>query len=281
MSANEVDHSERHAGCRALRDHARADGVSHPNNLPFLFIPENAESAVLLVHGFTASPEEMRLLGAHLANIGLAVLAVRLPGHGTSPKDLAHRRWEEWFSAVENGYQILTEQFRRVYGAGLSTGSLLLVALTLKYRIDGLVLLSPYLRVKHRLAGYAGWLRHIRPYHTSSKNAEPSPFYYHRRPVAGVHQINRLIKFIRPRLGLCTAPVLAINGQGDRTVNVKSGQRLVEHLGSTVKIYQCYGSEIPHVLTAPQNPLYREMFDLIGHYILELDHPEEFIPRDI
>ena len=63
MTANDDDHSERHAGCRALRDHARADGVLHPNNLPFLLIPEKAESAVLLVHGFTASPEEMRLLG--------------------------------------------------------------------------------------------------------------------------------------------------------------------------------------------------------------------------
>ena len=276
MTTPVADISEDDPGCRALRERARAEGVSHPENLPFMLVPEQAHLAVLLVHGFTASPQEMRLLADHLTHNGMAVLAVRLPGHGTTPKDLARRSWEEWAAAVAEGHKLLTEKFQKVYGVGLSTGCLLLVARAQQEPFDGLVLLSPYLRVKHRLAAYAGWIRHLRPYHDAPKSTEPSPFYYHRRPVAGVHQINRLVKHLVPRLASCTAPVLAINGEDDQTVEIATGQELVTKLGSSVKIYQRYGPDVPHVLTSEQNPFFRENFNLVVAFIKELDEPGEF-----
>lgn len=275
MNRTGIDHSETHPGCRSLREQARDDGVVHSDNLPFLLIPEQAHIATLLVHGFTASPHEMRLLASHLTSVGHAVLAVRLPGHGTSPKDLAHRRWEEWASAVAEGHRLLAEDFSQVYGVGLSTGSLLLVNQAVQSRLNGMVLLSPYLKVKHRLAGYAGWLRYLRPYHEGLAESVPSPTYYTRRPVAGVHQINRLVRHLRPRLAQCTTPTLAINGEGDRTVDITTGRQLVEQLASPVKIHQCYGQDVPHVLTSEQNPLYQEMFEMIERFIKELDEPGE------
>ncbi len=111
------------------RQLALAEGVGAAENLPFFLAPDGAGAAVLLVHGFSATPWEMRSLAEHLCARGYACLAVRLPGHGTTPEDLAKRRWEEWLACAADGYDHLAGRFARVYAAGLSTGALLLLAL--------------------------------------------------------------------------------------------------------------------------------------------------------
>lgn len=251
---------------------ARAEGVGDPGNLPF-FLPAvpGDGAAVLLVHGFTATPWEMRPLGEFLAARGLACLAVRLPGHGTTPEDLAGRRWEEWQAAVDSGYRRLSEHFPRVYAAGMSTGSLLLLTLARHQPLPGLVLLSPYLRMQHRLAPLAGWLRHLRPYQKVVVDAADLGRYYDRRPLNGVHQINRLLEALAPHLGEVTAPVLAVQGEGDRTVDLDSGRELLARLGSTVIVHQRLGPEAPHVVVGAGNPHRDTAFDLIGRFLGELE----------
>ena len=59
------------------------------------------------MHGFTATPWEVRPFAEALAESGYVALGVRLPGHGTRPEDLARRRYEEWLAAVEEGYGLL------------------------------------------------------------------------------------------------------------------------------------------------------------------------------
>jgi carboxylesterase len=250
---------------------AEADRVSDDGNLPFYLEPPGAVAAVLLVHGFTATPWEMRPLADDLRARGFASLAVRLPGHGTSPEDLAARRWEEWLDAVVRGYDLLAGHHPRVYAAGLSTGSLLVLALAGERQPAGLVLLSPYLRIRHRLAPFAGWLRFFYPYQQRLVTGPEARYYYARRPVAGVHQINRLQRALWPRLATIRVPVIAIHGEGDRTIDIDSGRRLVERLGSKVRVYERLGPEVPHVLTGAENPQRETVFDLIGNFLGELE----------
>ena len=54
---------------------------------------------IVLVHGFLASPAELRELGEKLAARGHAVIGVRLAGHGTSPWDLRDRSWQDWLES--------------------------------------------------------------------------------------------------------------------------------------------------------------------------------------
>lgn len=267
------DCSETHPDCLALRHEALCQGVDVQDNLPFMLCPPNAETAVLLVHGFTATPWEMRDLADFLADAGMASLAVRLPGHGTTPEDLSGRRWEEWLAAVVEGHSILRKEFSSVYGMGMSTGCLLLLAATSKQPLNGLVLFSPYLRVLHRLAPYVGWLRWILPYHAKGEEESPQKRYYQRRPVAGIHQINRLIKQVRRQLPKICCPVLAFNGEGDQTVDIDSGCDLVSLMGSSVKIHERYGPDVPHVLTAEDNPCREPMFVQARHFVQQLEKP--------
>ena len=237
---------------------------------PFFLQAGPASPAALLVHGFTANPEEMREIAEYLHGRGTTCLAVRLPGHATNPEDLAGRTWEEWLEAVEQGFLFLSEFSDRIYGVGMSTGSLLLLALAMKQDPAGLVLCSPYLKVQHRLAAHAGWLRYFRPYHMSPRT-ETRAGYYNKRPLAGVHQINRLIRLVKRHLRDITVPVLAMNGAGDATIEIDSGRQLYAELGSELKIYLRFGPEAPHVLTGRENPHQESVFALTHWFIRALE----------
>lgn len=274
---NPFDYSDTHSACQSLRLESRTQGVSEQDNLPFMLHPPGAKIAVLLVHGFTATPWEMRLLADFLADAGIASLAVRLPGHGTSPEDLAGRRWEEWSDAILDGYQILSNDFQIIYGMGMSTGCLLLLNMARTKPLNGLVLFSPYLSVLNKLAVYAGWLQWLRPYHKKSSDEGLNERYYNRRPLAGIHQINRLLKTVRHQLPNIVCPVLAFNGEGDQTVDIDSGRLLVDRLGSAIKIHQQYGPEVPHVLTREENPCREAMFIQAVNFIQELESPSSVL----
>ena len=268
-----IDCSDIHPGALELRRTSSRQGVGEPDNLPFMLCPPGAKTAALLVHGFTGTPWEMRLLGEHLAKSGIASLAVRLPGHGTSPKDLAGRRWEEWYDAALEGYQILTSEFPSIYGMGMSTGCLVLLAMARANPLSGLALFSPYLRIQHWLAPYAGVLRWVRSYQVKAEGDRQDKHYYHRRPIAGIHQINRLLRVVRGQLSQVNCPVLAFNGEGDVTVDIASGRQLVDSLGSAVRIHLKYGPDVPHVLTREENPCHQAMFAQATRFVQELESP--------
>ena len=77
---------------------------------------------VLLMHGYSASPAEMRPLAHFLHAQGLTVYVVRLRGHGTSPYDLHTRTWQDWYEAVLRGYSCLQAWSRWQFAGGMSTG---------------------------------------------------------------------------------------------------------------------------------------------------------------
>ena len=63
-----------------------------PGAEPFLM--KGGSRGVLLIHGITGSPSEMKLLGEFLAEQGFSVLGVRLCGHGTSAGELKNTNWK-------------------------------------------------------------------------------------------------------------------------------------------------------------------------------------------
>src|SRR2546427_383316 len=91
---------------------------------PFRLEPAGARSAVLLLHGFTGSPWEVRPLGESLAARGYCVLGPRLPGHGTDPEAMLYVTHLDWEREAESALASL-KNFDRVFVAGLSMGALL------------------------------------------------------------------------------------------------------------------------------------------------------------
>jgi len=257
-------------GIAEEQEKARREGVRREENLPFLLAPTGPRrGAVILVHGFTASPWEMRLLGEALAKEGYAALGIRLPGHGTCPEDLERRCYEEWLSAVERGQDLLAPEGGPVYGIGMSTGALLLLAASRP--LAGLVLLSPFLRLRHRLAWATVLLRHFKKFQQHPVKRDLAGFYYDRRPLNGIYQIGRLIRRVRSRLPQVTTPTLLISAGGDRTVDAKSAREIFQQLASRRKEHHCFGPEVPHVLATRENPRWQETLALILAFLRSLE----------
>jgi len=239
---------------------AHSEGVSPPENFPFFLSSNNPNGqAILLIHGFSASPREMLPLGKILQKNNFTVYGIRLPGHGTSPEDLQTRKAEEWQTSVSQGYQSLLGMGFKVSVAGSSTGALLALTLALKHPPEKLILLSPFLQLKHFLAPFAGLLSYLIPYQKKDIPAVDQPFYYRQRPLKGVAQINRLRRQLRGQLKLITTPSLTLTSTGDATIAAGTAAEIHRQLGSQQKQFHCYGEDVPHVLTTAENPLQQDV----------------------
>lgn len=120
---------------------------------PFTLGPALAEAeiAVLLLHGFTGSPWELRPVGEALAARGAHVVCPRLPGHGTTPEAMLWAGLGEWLGAATAALESLRGA-RRVALVGLSMGGLLAMVLAARFRgrVQGLVLMAPALKLRAR-----------------------------------------------------------------------------------------------------------------------------------
>jgi carboxylesterase len=179
------------------------------------------------MHGFTASPHDMRLLGAHLHARGHSVNAVRLAGHGSSPEDLQDCHWREWYASAHQGLETLGQRTAGVVAVGQSMGALLALKLAVDHpsTVRGLALLSPALRLSNR------WLERLAPllpviapllgYHhkgdsdiadAEARRQNPT---YRRVPLRAVHQFLLLQKHVRPLLPRVAQPTLVIHSRQD------------------------------------------------------------------
>ncbi len=96
---------------------------SHLDPSPFFL--EGGSIGVLLIHGFTGSPPEMRLVGDYLHQRGFTVSGPLLPGHGTTVEDMNRCQWTDWTNHVEKALADLQARCETVFVGGLSMGSLL------------------------------------------------------------------------------------------------------------------------------------------------------------
>ena len=90
---------------------------------PFFF-EAGSDAAVLLIHGFTGTPYEVRGLGLALAEAGITARGIRLPGHESSEALNCATR-DDWRRAVRAAFLDLKDRYRHVGVAGLSMGGLL------------------------------------------------------------------------------------------------------------------------------------------------------------
>jgi carboxylesterase len=118
---------------------ATRDLQSDPRTQPFDL---GTGRPVLLLHGFTGTPYEVRPLGEALARRGYRAVGPRLRGHATTPEALAQTHAGDWFLGVREELDRLPGP---VHLVGLSVGAMLalLLARDCPDRIASLTLLAP------------------------------------------------------------------------------------------------------------------------------------------
>jgi len=84
---------------------------------------------MLLIHGLTGTPMEMRLLGKGLNNAGFTVHGVQLAGHCGTVDDLLATTWQDWYGSVERAVEKLAREVDHLFVGGLSMGAMLALKL--------------------------------------------------------------------------------------------------------------------------------------------------------
>ncbi len=197
---------------------------------------------MLLVHGFTGSPPEMRLVGEYLHKRGLTVSAPLLPGHGTTVEQMNRCRWSDWTNHARQALDDLRSRCETVFIGGLSMGSLITIYLAASQDPQGAILYSPAVKVADRLIHLAPVLKYIvprKPKTDESDYADPEAerrtWSYEAHPSYAAHELLKLIRRARKLLPQMTCPLLIIHSTGDQAIAADSARYTYERAGSREK----------------------------------------------
>ncbi len=214
---------------------------AHLDPAPF-FLP-GGPTGVLLVHGFTGSPTEMRLVGDFFHAAGLTVSAPQLPGHGSCVENMNKVKWTDWVGRVEQAYGELAGRCRHAFVAGLSLGSLLTMNLAANHpELPGAILYSPATWVQNNLLPLAPVARHFlktRRKRGVSDLVDPTAdaqlWCYEEEPVPAAAELYALQRRVRRRLPTLVPPLLIVYSTGDGAIHASSAQRTYDLAGSADK----------------------------------------------
>ncbi len=243
-------------------------GQAHRNAGTF-FLHGSRDTGVLLVHGYSGAPAEMRMLGNFLQEKGAyTVLGVCLAGHCTTVEALEQTTWPDWYEAVEDGVKALHSHCRHIYIAGQSMGGLLAIRAAAEFSarrkteevtrgfatkawagknadklsekgkfppVEKLVLLATPVFLQDWRVPFVKLLRYFIPrLHTGQQSYNVQEEYmqgYSEMPTKPVPSLLELIKLCKAEyLGKIRIPTLIVQGQKDHTVKSQSATYLYEHL---------------------------------------------------
>lgn len=97
---------------------------------------------ILLCHGFTGSPDEMKELGRYLNKLGYTVSCPEYPGHGTDENNFLETNVLDWYKELNTAFNELEKEVSSIYVMGLSMGGTFTVKLAQEREISGLVTMN-------------------------------------------------------------------------------------------------------------------------------------------
>lgn len=206
---------------------------------PFFF--KGGEVGVLLSHGFTGSTQSMRYIGEQLhAQGGYTVMGPRLPGHGTTPEDMAQSTAHQWVQCIDESLTALRGQCRLVFMAGLSLGgTLTLIAAARHTDLAGIVPINACVQLNSTaLAGliFNGDAPDFLPGIGSDIRAPGvKELAYDRTPVASLTQLYLALGIAHDLLPTVQCPALILQSDVDNVVPPVNGDIILKGLGSVDK----------------------------------------------
>lgn len=205
------------------------------------FIP-GGKTGCLLLHGYTGTPMEMRMLAENLSAAGYTVLAPRLFAHAVKPEDMRRARWWDWLASVEDGLNLLKGCTDRQIVMGLSLGGALTLLTAARFPVSAAVAYSapwslgsdpripflPLVSLLHPIIhkGNPDWHNP-----EAAKDHKEYPYY----PTRSLIELNQLLKIMRSELVNVTAPVLFVQSRNDHVIPSESMENLYHQVSSQIK----------------------------------------------
>ena len=216
--------------------------AQQPHLDPAGYFLAGGPTGILLLHGFTGAPPEMRLVADYLHQRGLTVSVPLLPGHGTTVNDCNACRWTDWTHAVAGALAELRQSCDTVFIGGLSMGTLISLVLAADNRdLAGVVLYSPAVKLAERLLFLTPALKIVRPTLPKDANADqdltdPAALQhlwsYDENPVAAGAELFKLKRQANRRLPEVTSPLLIIHSTLDQSIHRDSARIVYDRVGT-------------------------------------------------
>jgi carboxylesterase len=191
--------------------------------------PESGQRVgALLIQGFTGSPASMVPWGRHLAEQGLGVAVPRLPGHGTTWRELNRTGWADWYGEVERAFESLRAKTDQVVVGGLSMGGGLALQLAADRgrEVAGVILVNASVNLDRKDLLALPVLKHLVPSFPGIVNDIKKPGVdehgYHRTPLKAAHSMVTAWKTLRDDLPRVTQPLLVFRSAVDHVVDPSS-----------------------------------------------------------
>ena len=218
--------------------------------------------AVLLFHGMTGSPYELKKYGQYLHSLGYDVFANCLPGHGDKVEEIYTVKYTDWLDFAFNRFKDLKSTYDEVYVSGLCLGAVLAIAVAEKFKseVDGVIALSTTLYLDGwRLPWYkifmpVGLATLVRFYYTYpecdphgiknlrtrnivKKLLQKGDVGMNDFPMTCIYELLKLSRFVRnkKRLSQVESPILFIHSKEDDLTSPKSSKDVYNAISSLDK----------------------------------------------
>lgn len=221
------------------------------SNQPFLLETPTSDRACLLLHGLGGGVYEMQLLGEYLHQQSFTVQGINYPGHDLPSTKMPASRWQEWYEHIVETYQKLAQKYSHISIIGFSTGCPLALYLAANYSVKNLVLLSPFLAIKHQwfyllrpeiyLHSLGHWipdvprLKGLPICDKAMLQLATEAAFFKTFNLAAVRSAIELISLVKPLLPKIEEPTLIIQSLKDTVVDPEGARILYQQLGSQKK----------------------------------------------
>ena len=209
-----------------------------PGAEPFVYSSPDSALSCLLLHGLTATPQEMRRLGQFLRNCGFTVSCPLLAGHGTDVHALQATNWQDWYGSAYAAWTALHDDSKQVFAIGLSLGGALALNLAAQEHLDGVVTMAAPMLLDSRLLWTARLLKYIVHYrkkgasHLLDAQALASRIADDHNPTRRLEQALLLFRQVYRVLPQVQVPVLLFHSRHDKSIDPASMPRIFERVGS-------------------------------------------------
>jgi len=202
---------------------------------------EGDTTGVLMIHGFTGSPQSIRYWAEGIAADGRTVILPRLPGHGTTVDDMQRTTAAEWVEEAEMGLRGLQERCDRIFVCGLSMGGTIAldIAERLGDSITGVITVNAAAFSKDprtKLAPLVGrFPLKLKGLFDDVADPGQHELGYDRVPTMAAASYLKFQAGVKSKLSDVRAPILLFASRQDHTVHPSNSPYILEHVSSTDK----------------------------------------------
>lgn len=241
---------------------------------PFTF--KGGKRAVLLLHGFTGTTADVRMLGRSLQKQGYSCHAPLYKGHGVPPEELVDASPDDWWQDVLEGYHFLKEEGHdEIAVAGLSLGGLYSLKLGYTMPIKGIIPMCAPMQPKTEESIYQGVLHYAEQYKKQSKK-EPEQIkeemnVFKKKSMNTLYALRELMNEIHGHLDHIYAPTFVVQSRNDEMIDTSSATTILDEIESENKLLKWY-EESGHVITLDKEK--EQLHEDIFQFLESLDWSE-------